>query len=238
MPPRLKRDTAFYFALLLLAAIMGFGVALNWLVPIYDIDTWFRLILWGNWVRAPALISLIYVSIRTTGAHGFDIRGIPTGRWLIHAAIILSLWGIFLTAATGEPWSIHERVLGIASCFLVGAYEEYFFRGILLKGFRNIIGRIPAILTSSLLFTLFHTRLQAIAAWPHIFLTGVVFASLRCLGMSIGQLALIHAAIDSLFFLVGKHSVQELGNAYWIFLSGLFVYAVVLHHLNQKSRRA
>ncbi|MFH1724946.1 MAG: CPBP family intramembrane glutamic endopeptidase [Elusimicrobiota bacterium] len=179
MPRPSKHDVGFSFAVVLLGGYMAFGVALNRWVPIVDVDAWFALFMWGNWVRGAALALLLYIDFRTGRRDPFDISGMPARRCLAHAALVLALWGVFMTQATGAPWPGRERAAGIAACLLVGAFEEYLFRGILLSGLLRRAGPRAAVLGTSLLFTLFHTRVQAIAAWPHIFLTGTVFANLR-----------------------------------------------------------
>lgn len=206
-----------------LGAYMAFGLALNVFLPLRSMDQWFRLFLWGTVLRAAAFGFLLWKS-----PVPFRFAGMRPALFLAHAALMLGLWSVLLTQAHGAPWTWGERALALPAVLMVGLFEETLFRGALLGGLAERFGAGRGALASSVLFALFHTRPQALAAWPHIFLTGCVLANLRLKGMGLGQLALIHAGADALFFFHGRESVTEYGPAYWVFLGGLFAYAALM----------
>ncbi|HAH08130.1 MAG TPA: hypothetical protein DCM05_16665 [Elusimicrobia bacterium] len=201
---------------------MALGLALNIFLPLRSMEQWFRIFLWGTFLRAAAFGFLLWKS-----PVPFRFAGMRPAPFLAHAALMLALWSVLLTQARGEPWGWGERALALPAVLMVGLFEETLFRGALLAGLAARFGEGKGALASSVLFTIFHTRPQAVAAWPHIFLTGCVFANLRLRGMSLGQLALIHAGADALFFFHGKESASGYGSAYWVFLGGLFAYAAL-----------
>jgi membrane protease YdiL (CAAX protease family) len=201
---------------------MALGLALNIFLPLRSMDQWFRIFLWGTTLRAAAFGFLLWSGRRCGSPIQFGPANMP-----VHAALIVALWCVFLSAAHGEPWGWGQRLLAVPACVMVGLFEETLFRGVLLDGLSERWGPARGGLASSVLFALFHTRPQALAAWPHIFLTGCVFANLRSRGMGLGALAGLHALVDLLFFFRGKESVTEYGPSYWVFLGGLFVYAAL-----------
>ncbi|MBI5244759.1 MAG: CPBP family intramembrane metalloprotease [Elusimicrobia bacterium] len=228
-----RSSVSFRVALGVLAAYMLLGLGLNLLVPLSSVDQWLRIFLWGTPLRAGVFFLLLWADRRFGGRTPLGFAGMRAPRVLLYGALMLALWSVFLTQARGEPWSWGARALGIPACLFVGLLEEYLFRGVLLDGFLDRYGSQRAALASSILFMIFHTRPQALAAWPHIFLTGAVFANLRLRGMSLGHLALVHAAVDSLFFLHGREGVTRFGPAYWVFLAGLFLYAALTAPLSK-----
>jgi len=203
------------------------GLALNRFFPFRDMDQWFRIFLSGTLLRLTALSILLWSERSCDRPVRLDFQGMSGPKISAHAAAMLGLWSLLLTQAHGEPWGLGERVLGVAACLIVGGFEEMLFRGVLLRDLAERLGMARGALASAFLFTIFHTRPQAVAAWPHIFLTGAVFANLRLRGASLGQLALIHGAVDSMFFFYGKEPMTGYGPIYYLFLAGLFLYAAV-----------
>jgi len=220
-------DPSFRFALGLLAFFVVLGVSYNFLLPLRDMGHWFRIFMWGTLLRLSAFGLLVWVDLRSGRRTPFDFKGMPGSRVLGHAALMTGLWALLLTHAHGAPWNWGERAMALPACLVVGLFEEYLFRGVLLRGFAERFSGAKAVFATSLLFTLFHTRLQAIAAWPHIFLTGVVLAHLRRRGMSLGHLAVVHALPDAMFFFVGREMGSEYRPVYYVFLGGLFLYAAL-----------
>lgn len=216
--------STFRAGLAVYGAYVLLGVALNRFFPFRDMDQWYRIFLWGTLLRMAALTVLL-AAARRDDAMLFGFEGMRWPTVAIHAALMLGLWSLLLTQAHGEPWSSRERILGVSACLVVGVFEETLFRGALLDGLCRMIGPARASLASAAMFMVFHTRPQAVAAWPHIFLTGAVFANLRFRSMSLGYLALIHAAVDSMFFFYGKEPMTGYGLVYYVFVGGLFVYA-------------
>lgn len=222
--PQVRGDTGYRLAWGLLAASLAAGMTFNFLAPLRSQDQWFRHFIIGAPMRLTAFGLLYWMDQRSAAPTRFDFSGSHL-RAFICGAVMLTFWLIFLTGAHGAPWSPASQILAIGACLAVGIWEEYLFRGVLLDGLLKRLNPTRALFLSSLLFTLSHTRLQALPAWPHIFLTGAVFANLRVRGISLGHLGIIHAAVDFLFFLHGKQSPATGGLAYWLFLGGLFVYA-------------
>ncbi|MFA5138210.1 MAG: CPBP family intramembrane glutamic endopeptidase [Elusimicrobiota bacterium] len=188
-------------------------------IPLEGPDSWLRIFLWMTVPRGLCFVGLLRIT-------RFDFKGLGSRSVFGYAAVMLLLWAVFLTQAEGASWPWEHRLAGISACLVVGLFEETLFRGLVLSRIRESRGDMSAVLWSSVLFTVYHVRPQAVAAWPHIFLTGAVFANLRLKGMSLAQLALIHAAVDSAFFFVGKDAVKAHGPASWIFIAGLYAFAV------------
>lgn len=221
----MKAAAGFRTGVGILAACLLGGWIMAFLFPLRSTDQWFAAFVWGSVWRTGGFL-LLWWADRSSGSRtALGFSGTPAGRVSLHAAVVLGLWSLLLTRMSGAPWPWSQRLPGLLACLTVGLFEEYLFRGVLLDGFLDRFGGTRAALASSVLFMLYHTRPQAIAAWPHIFLTGAVFAGLRLRGMSLGHLALIHAAADSLFFFHGRQGPSGHGPAYWLFLAGLFVYA-------------
>ena len=217
---------------------LAIGLALNRLFPFRDMDQWFRIFLYGTALRLAALAFLLYACGGWDREEWLPRRGMSVWMTLGGAGAMIALWSLLLTQAHGEPWSWGERALGVGACLIVGAFEEFLFRGVLLAGLVARIGGSRASLASSVLFTIFHTRPQAVAAWPHIFLTGTVFANLRLRGMGLAALAAVHAAVDSMFFFYGKEPMTGYGPVYYAFLGGLFVYSMLTVPRERQDARA
>ncbi|MBI4345783.1 MAG: CPBP family intramembrane metalloprotease [Elusimicrobia bacterium] len=212
--------TAAAILLLYIAASVG---ALYWLKPM-DPAAALRHMTVMTPIRLLALAAF-WTAARRDGLEArFGFEG-GARRGLGHAAAMLGLWLIFLTEASGLPWSWRDRLVGAGICVTVGMLEEFAFRGVLLETLSRRYHPWTAALGSSVLFTLYHCRPQSLPAWPHVFLTGVVFAHLRLRGLGLGWLAAIHALVDAAFFFSLDRGVQVYGAAHKVFLTGLFVYA-------------
>ncbi|MBI5624383.1 MAG: CPBP family intramembrane metalloprotease [Elusimicrobia bacterium] len=222
----MRPGAGFKAGLGVLAACLLFGWAAAVAIPLRSTEQWYAAFTWGALWRTAGFAFLLWSDRGPDRAAPFDFGGMPHGRAAAHGALMLGLWSLLLHGAGGGPWTPAERSLGLLACLTVGLFEEQLFRGVLLHGLRGRWGDVRAALGTSLMFMLYHTRPQSFAAWPHILLTGAVFAGLRLRGMSLGHLALIHAAADALFFFHGRQGPSVQGPAYWLFLTGLFLYAV------------
>lgn len=209
---------------LLLYVAISIGV-LYWVAPKTPQDS-----LWLMLVMTPVRLAAIGWFWAAAWREGLGSRvsfeGAPP-RVLGHAAAMLGLWALFLTESTGSPWPWRDRLIGIPICLTIGLFEELAFRGVVLELLLARLRPRAAALASALAFTVYHCRPQSLPAWPHVFLTGAVFANLRLRGIGIGWLALIHAAVDAAFFFALDKGVQDYGSAHAAFLAGLFLYAVV-----------
>lgn len=214
--------TAAAILLLYFAASVG---ALYWLKPM-DPAAALRHMATMTPARLAALGALWCAARRDGLSARFGFEGGPS-RGTLHAAVMLALWLLFLSEASGEPWGARDRVVGILVCVTVGMFEEFAFRGVLLETMARRYHPWTAALGSSVLFTLYHCRPQSLPAWPHVFLTGTVFAHLRLRGLGLGWLATSHALVDAAFFFSGNRGVQIYGPAHTAFLAGLFAYAAL-----------
>ncbi|MBI5244441.1 MAG: CPBP family intramembrane metalloprotease [Elusimicrobia bacterium] len=233
---QMRSSSGYQLAWGLLAASVAVGLSLNFLAPLRSTDQWFRHFLIGAPMRLTAFGLLYRLNRQADTPTIFDFSG-PPMRAFLCAVPMVTLWLIFLTGASGAPWSPADQVLALGACLAVGIWEEYLFRGVLLDGLLKRLDPTRALFLNSLLFTASHPRLQALPAWPHIFLTGAVFANLRARGVSLGYLAIIHATIDFVFFLHGKRSPRPEGPTYWVFLGGLFAYALISFPRRPQIRR-
>lgn len=201
------------------------AAALYWVAPKTPQDS-LRLML----VMTPVRLAAIGWFWTAAARRGFSVRPRFEGggaRALGHGAAMLALWGLFLTESAGAPWPWSDRLVGVLICLTVGLFEELAFRGVVLDLLLARFAPRAAALASALAFTAYHCRPQSLPAWPHVFLTGLVFAHLRLRGLGLGWLALIHAAVDAAFFFAKDRGVQDYGPAHTAFLVGLFLYAVV-----------
>jgi membrane protease YdiL (CAAX protease family) len=119
-------------------------------------------------------------------------------------------------------------VVGFFTSLVVGAFEEYAFRGPLLFAFQQRMPILTATLLSSALFTVFHIQAQPLEWWLEIFFAGVVFASIRLRGVSLVWLALIHTLIDTLDFVFPVHAPRFFTLPGIITTVGLLAYAFVI----------
>lgn len=211
-------------AILLLYVAASLG-ALYWVKPMEPAAS-LRLMAGMTPVRLLALGALWTAARREGLSSRFGFEGGPR-RGLGHGAAMLALWAIFLTESSGGSWSLRDRFVGMGVCITVGLFEEFAFRGVLLEALARRYHPWTAALGSAVLFTLYHCRPQSLPAWPHVFLTGAVFANLRLRGLGLGWLAAIHAAVDAAFFFAGDRGVQVYGSAHTAFLAGLFAYAAL-----------
>jgi len=199
---------------LLLALAYAIAWALIYLlIPLRSADDWYRTCLWMTPTKALAFGGLLYLDRRAGMATACGLFRTHGPRPLPHGLLLTALWGLLWSLSSGLRWTWTQTLAGAAASLAIGFFEEYAYRGVVMDELQRRWGALPAVLGSSVLFTLSHLRPQAIPSWPHIFLTGAVFANLRLRGMGLGQLALIHAALDTLFFFVGKDMVHELGGA-------------------------
>jgi membrane protease YdiL (CAAX protease family) len=212
--------------LALYAFYIALGLTLNKLWPIHSVDDWFKLFIYATPLRLSAWAFLIYWGFRSRQGLA-QLKGAPLSSFAFHLGMMVALWCVMLTQAYGPLWPAPEMALGLLALIPVALLEETLFRGALFRGLSGRFNTRGVALLTALLFTLFHTRPQALAAWPHIFLTGIVFAHLRARGFSLAQLALIHWSVDALFFITPKAGVQSHGPAQTAFLIGLALYATL-----------
>ncbi len=99
-------------------------------------------------------------------------------------------------------------ILEMAINLLVAVNEEISFRGLFYVCMREMKGENWAIYFVSALFALMHWGYQSLAAFPSIFLTGVAFAKLRSMGVSLTVLILIHWVLDFLYFIFPPYHNQ------------------------------
>ncbi|HVE12019.1 MAG TPA: CPBP family intramembrane glutamic endopeptidase, partial [Elusimicrobiota bacterium] len=191
------------------------GLLRIWVAPSTQ-AAWFSVIVGANVPRLAVWAYLWRQDRRRWRCARIGFEGEPA-RALGHAALMLGAWSIFWLGSSGPAWSPAQRLGGTLTSCVVGGFEEFVFRGLLLEAFGGLLKRPQAVLASALAFTLIHLHVESIPSWPHIFLTGAVLANLRVGGLGLGWLAMIHAAVDSAFFFTGFNGAGPQGPRYALF---------------------
>ena len=151
-----------------------------------------------------------------------------TGSLLIN----ITVYAISGDAATLENSSGSLNLIGetagpfitvVAVCIMPAVCEEFAFRGVILGEYRAY-GAVPAILASSLLFSMVHFSFQSFVS---NFFCGVILASAVLITRSVFASMVLHAAYNlcSLFFVPYIRSIlfEPLGTLFTVFFcAGLF----------------
>jgi len=138
-----------------------------------------------------------------------------------------ALWVFFFSSGHGATFTPLMMFVGFFTSLIVGAFEEYAFRGPLLYALRQRLSLFTTIVLSNVVFAIYHVQAQPTGFWVAIFLTGVIYANLRFRGVSLGWLALIHGVIDAFYFLFPGSSSDPFGFYGLVLQAGLLVYAVM-----------
>lgn len=217
--------TPVFGALLVIGVYMLARAAVRDLFPVTSQETWFTRDTVMCLPRLAAFALLFYFN-RHWQLVRFDFPAKDLARLALRGSIPLALWVFYFSGSRGDdfmPWMI---ALGFITSMVVGLFEEYAFRGPLLAGLAKRWSDFPAVLVSSLLFTVYHYPVQPVASWGSIFLTGIVMANLRLRGISLGALSLLHGLIDASYFLFSDIT-QDPFNFHGLVLQlGLFCYAL------------
>ncbi len=85
--------------------------------------------------------------------------------------------------------------------FIVGFWEEFSFRGLLLVGFVSFMGPKKALILSSLIFSLWHFDVSHyVIDFVSLFFWGIIFGALYITGSSLVILSIMHFIWDWIFF--------------------------------------
>ena len=150
----------------------------------------------------------------------------------------MTLWIFYFSGGHGDSYPPTMILVGFLTSLVVGAFEEYAFRGPLLAALRQHLSIFNTIVLSNLLFVIYHLQSQPVHFWIAIFLAGVIFANLRFRGLSIGWIALIHGLIDTFMFMFPRMTPDPFSFHALFFQAGLLAYVVVTfpHSKNLKLR--
>ena len=187
--------------LLILAAYV---LARNFIYSLYPVNST------GAWFERDTLMTVprlvIFAALWFANRFFWKATRIEMARKDFLRAMLLGfspmiLWTLYFSQSHGPGFPTYMKAIGISTSLVVGLFEEYAFRGLLLTGFTWCLTILPAIIVTNLLFCGYHIQAQPLESWGMIFLTGVVFANCRLRGLGLGWLVLIHGAIDALYFL-------------------------------------
>lgn len=172
---------------------------------------------------------------RVWNASRFDLPLREAGRAALMGFAPMALWAFYFSAGRGDPFSPLMMFVGFFTSLVVGAFEEYAFRGPLLFALHQRFSLFTTIAFSNVLFAVFHVQAQPLRSWMAIFLLGVIFANLRFRGLSLGWLALIHGVTDALYFLFPGVLPDPFGFHGLTLQAGLLVYAVITFPLSKAN---
>ena len=150
--------------------------------------------------RLAGFVGLLVLNRLLWKRFAFDIDLRRCGRAALYGVPLIGLALGALTDNCGRYWPRSAVIVAIFTTPVVGLFEEYAWRGVILEALLATRSRLSAIALSSLLFTVYHVEAQPLFAWPAIFLTGVVLGNYRIRGLSLFWLAGIHTAIDVAYF--------------------------------------
>ncbi|HWD18706.1 MAG TPA: CPBP family intramembrane glutamic endopeptidase [Verrucomicrobiae bacterium] len=164
--------------------------------PIDSVESWF---VRDTWMSVPRLAAFLAIFCIHGGWRRPRLDFWRAGDFKVVALglVVVALWWFYFSGGVGDGFSTDMICIGVATSAVVGLFEEYAFRGPLLVALGPAR---QAVLLSSFLFAIYHFQAQSVEAWPAIFGTGVVFASLRFRGASLALLVALHTLIDAGYF--------------------------------------
>lgn len=194
--------------------------------PVTSLETWYNRVVLMNIPRLGALDALLLLN-RCWNLARFDLPLKDFRRAVFLGFVPVAVWLFYFSGGDGQQFTPTMMMGGFLTSLIVGAYEEYAFRGPMLFALRERMSLLATVMISSALFTIYHIQAQRLDIWPTIFLTGVILANLRFRGLSIGWLALIHAVIDTYMFIFPTNTVGPFGFHGLVMQSGLLVYGIL-----------
>jgi len=194
--------------------------------PVTSQETWFFRDTLMSIPRLGAFAALLLLN-RIWNASRFDLPLRDFARAALMGFVPMALWVFYFSAGHGEAFTPFMMLVGFFTSLAVGAFEEYGFRGPLLSALRQRLSLFAAIVLSNVLFAIYHVQAQPPRFWAAIFLTGVIYANLRCRGLSLGWLAAIHGMTDALFFLFPDINPDPFGFYGLVLHAGLLIYAIM-----------
>ena len=143
---------------------------------------------------------------------------------LAGAAAVAALWSLYAASSSLSAHAPHHSQVGLSPVFLIGAVfigaavtaiaEEGGLRGFMQAPLERLVGPVPAIATTSLLFVLIHLShgVEALARNGLYYLAaGLVYGLLAYLTQSILPSLLLHFLGDLLTFGLGASLVRLAG---------------------------
>ena len=197
----------------------------QWL-PVVSVETWFVRDTWMTIPQLLAFAALLMMNRRwevaawtmpwREGARAVGLGWVPVGLYLF-----------YFSAGEGPSFKVPMMGVGFFTSLVVGLFEECAFRGALLAALAQRFSLFSAVVLSNVMFAAFHIQAQPVAAWPSIFLLGVIFAHLRLRGLSLGWLAMVHGVLDAAWFWFPWNAPAPFGFDGVVLQAGLLMYAVV-----------
>lgn len=189
-------------------AVLGLAVDLRWFEGAWPrgLSTFNKMLLLDAGIYA-------FLAVRRLNGVGFDLRlkvrdaviGLREVAFYTPTALALGLSLGFLHWHPGWPgWA---RIAGawIFTFFFIAVPEELFFRGWMQNLFERRLGRMPALLLTSLLFGLAHFNKRAAAFnWRYVLLAclaGIFYGRAWRQQRRIGASAVTHATVDAIWSL-------------------------------------
>jgi membrane protease YdiL (CAAX protease family) len=223
-----------------LAVICAYVLIRGWVYhcfPVTSVESWF----WRDTLMsAPRLgaFSVLLFLNRHESAVRFDLPARDFGKAALLGFVPVALWAFYFSGGTGAAYTRTMMFIGLFTSLIVGAFEEYAYRGPLLFALRQRLSLFASIAVSSLIFTVYHFQAQSLRMWGAIFLAGVIFANLRFRGLSLGWLALIHGIADAFLFFFPSGNPDPFRFYGLVLHAGLLGYAIVTFprsHLTERK---
>ncbi len=163
---------------------------------------------------------------------GLDWSGAEFGyTFLILSTVLVSAYAFLYP--TLYPLDGGLRALLIFNSFIVGFFEEIFFRGFGRTALNNFpLTEKQTTFIGALIFMAWHVQAQALSIFPFLFVAGVTYGLLRSRGVSCLWLGLQHSIFDSI--ILEANSPQ--GYAHRMFHLALFLIPLIWILRSKKDR--
>ncbi len=196
-----QSNHAILFSLLPVCAYIGVRYLIYGMLPASSITQWFIRDCIMTIPRLLAFGALLFVNRKFDGLVPFDFGLSRNSGTMFWVSSLIVIYVVSFVLRGWYPWLANgELIIVLLTSIVVGVFEEYAFRGMILGHLLRRVPTIAAVLLSSLLFTIYHWQAQPLNTWFGIFFTGIAFAIARLQGVSLFWLALAHGIIDWGFF--------------------------------------
>ena len=188
--------------------VLGLAVDLRWFEPAWPA----RMAVFNKILLLDAGIYGFLV-IRQLGGVGFDLRlrwrdvvvGLREFAFYVPIALPLGLALGFLHLHIGWPSLGQGAAAFVLTFFFIAVPEELFFRGWLQNLLERRMGRLPALMTTAVLFGLTHFNKRAVHFnWRYVLLAalaGVFYGRAWRAERRVGASAMTHASVDTVWSL-------------------------------------
>jgi len=224
-----KENRVLIQVLLFIGAYMIIRTVIYLFIPATSQWAWFYRDCWMTIPRFVTFCSLLVIDRYIWKSSLFDFLLKDIGRAAFYGGILIFIYLFHLIGSYGDPWPRKFILIAIFTSAIVGLFEEYAFRGVILGHLVKKWSKIIAILGSSAIFTLFHFQAQPLTEWPGIFLAGVALANLRLKGLSLFWLVIIHTIIDAAYFFFGTSMPRFFSIHKLIFLAAMILYGIITY---------